>query len=300
MKKLLLTIGCSGSGKSIYATNLIKNDGSWAEINRDTIRANLFLNGNINNLWKKYKFSKDREKLVTNKAIDLFYQYIRNGKNIIISDTNLSIKTKAKWYDLAEINGYIYEEKIFGLDLTFEDLYKRDLKREINPVGKDVLLNQWHLFYSQFGRKYIPNISLPKAIIIDVDGTIAKKSPIRNHYQWDLVELDIPIKFNIDLIKSITKKQIYPIFLSGRDGICYNLTKRWIEDNLNYKNYSLFMREINDTRNDRLIKEELFFNNVANNYNVIAAIDDRPRVIRLWKDLGIPNVIDVSEKYLEF
>ena len=37
------------------------------------------------------------------------------------------------------------------------------------------------------------------------------------------------------------------------------------------------------------------------NYScIVASVDDRPRVVRLQKDLGIPNVIDVSLKYEEF
>lgn len=55
------------------------------------------------------------------------------------------------------------------------------------------------------------------------------------------------------------------------------------------------MRKNGDNRNDRIVKEELFFTEIAIKYNVIAAIDDRPK----WKDLGILT-LDVSKTYLEF
>lgn len=67
--------------------------------------------------------------------------------------------------------------------------------------------------------------------------------------------------------------------MSGRDSICYNITKDWIINN---------------------VKTELFFKYVDSNYNVVYAIDDRPKIIRLWKDIGIENVIDVSTSYIEF
>lgn len=102
IKKLLLTIGCSGSGKSTFAKTLIESDNSWIEINRDNIRAELFCNGIINNLWKNYNFSKSNEKLVTGKALELFSSAVKNQKQIIISDTNLSVKTRNKWFELSE------------------------------------------------------------------------------------------------------------------------------------------------------------------------------------------------------
>lgn len=43
-----------------------------------------------------------------------------------------------------------------------------------------------------------------------------------------------------------------------------------------------------------------FVEHVAPYNNVVAAIDDRPRIIRLWNDLKIPNVISVQSGYNEF
>jgi predicted kinase len=303
MLKILLTIGCSGSGKSTFAKNLIESDSSWVEINRDIIRANIFLQGDQHQMWQRYKHTKANEKLVNQQVEIIFHNSVRDKKNIIISDTNLNIKTRQYWVDIAYKYNYLYEEKIFGLDLTVDDLLKRDFQRTDKPVGKDVILNQWSQFYRQFGRKYIPNNKLPKAILVDIDGTIAKKSPLRGYFNWDLVGLDSPRQFVVEIIQFLSKiKKYHIIFLSGRDSQCEDITKNWLLDNLKIteRDFSLYMRQHEDSRNDRTIKEELFFSNVANNYNVIAVIDDRPRVIRLWKDIGIENVIDVSNTYLEF
>ena len=47
------------------------------------------------------------------------------------------------------------------------------------------------------------------------------------------------------------------------------------------------MRSPNDTRKDFIIKKEIFFNYINDNYNVIATFDDRPQVCRMWHDIGL-------------
>ena len=53
-------------------------------------------------------------------------------------------------------------------------------------------------------------------------------------------------------------------------------------------------------RQDTIVKEELFWEHIEPIYNVIAAFDDRPVIVRLWHKLGIPNVIAVADPYIEF
>lgn len=93
------------------------------------------------------------------------------------------------------------------------------------------------------------------------------------------------------------------LFMSGRDECCKEETERWIRKyfyNNDEQDIKLFMRKRNDIRNDKIVKEELFWDNVNDNWNVIAAVDDRPRIVRLWNDIGIPNVISVQKGYNEF
>ena len=62
----------------------------------------------------------------------------------------------------------------------------------------------------------------------------------------------------------------------------------------------LHMRKNGDNRSDRLVKEEIFWEHIEPRFNVLAAFDDRPRIVRLWKDIGIPLVVDVCKTYEEF
>ena len=61
------------------------------------------------------------------------------------------------------------------------------------------------------------------------------------------------------------------------------------------------MRPEGDRRKDFVVKEELFWDNIGEKYDVVGVFDDRPQVLRMWRELEIPNIIDVSgDRYSEF
>ena len=60
------------------------------------------------------------------------------------------------------------------------------------------------------------------------------------------------------------------------------------------------MRKEGDVRKDTVIKEELFWEHIAPHYNVLVAFDDRPCVVDMWHDVGIPNVIAVADQRNKF
>jgi hypothetical protein len=52
---------------------------------------------------------------------------------------------------------------------------------------------------------------------------------------------------------------------------------------------ALYMRKAGDYRSDDIVKEEIFnkyFGDVKD--RVLCVFDDRPRVIRMWRRIGIP------------
>jgi len=115
----------------------------------------------------------------------------------------------------------------------------------------------------------------------------------------DTPRLDI-----IAMLKAWMKQDnIQPIFMSGRPESCRWDTYTWLQKYFPQEEYGylyLYMRTTGDFRSDRIIKQELFWEYLAPNWNIVASVDDRPKIIRLQKDLGIPTVIDVSVNYLEF
>jgi len=47
------------------------------------------------------------------------------------------------------------------------------------------------------------------------------------------------------------------------------------------------MRSDGDYRADQVVKEELFRNQVEPKYDVIGVIDDRDKVVTMWRRLGL-------------
>ena len=47
------------------------------------------------------------------------------------------------------------------------------------------------------------------------------------------------------------------------------------------------MRKQGDYRPDEIIKEELFKQNIEENYYCLAIFDDRDRVIKKWREMGL-------------
>ena len=82
------------------------------------------------------------------------------------------------------------------------------------------------------------------------------------------------------------KWDIKVIILSGRKSECEESTKEWLEKNhINYN--ELYMRADWDNREDSIIKRELYIEHIEGKYNVDFVLDDRNRVVRMWRELGL-------------
>lgn len=296
MMKAIITVGISGSGKSTFAESLVSSGHDWAESNRDDIRFDTILEAEVRD-WSKYKFSKANENRVTQLQKDGWQFCAALGLNLIVSDTNLN---KGRREELVRtLEGLGYEVEIKDFPISWEEACARDSLRH-NGVGKAVLYKQWLQWNEYIGRKkYVRDESKPKAILVDIDGTCAHMNG-RGPFEWDRVGEDTPDFLVRHLIRSFhpTHKTI---FMSGRDACCRSETLLWLDGHSFYTGcgHSLFMRPEGDMRKDSVIKEELFWKHVADNYCVDLVIDDRPQVVRMWHDLGL-RVLAVGDQRNEF
>jgi len=125
------------------------------------------------------------------------------------------------------------------------------------------------------------------AIIVDIDGTIAKMVD-RGPFEWSKVGSDQPIEPIINLVHILS--DFYPIlFLSGRDEICRPQTEKWLEQNTYIKSYSkLFMRPQGNNEKDSIIKRRIYDTKIKNVYDVKYVLDDRDQVVKMWREeLGL-------------
>lgn len=124
-------------------------------------------------------------------------------------------------------------------------------------------------------------IKLP-AIICDIDGTLALRTSDRSPFDWMRVKedgLNIPVASVVSSMKHAAAKVI---LFSGRDSICRKLTEEWLEEYaIEYD--ELFMRKHLDNRKDTLVKSEMFQNNIKDKYDVFFVLDDRDRVVDMWR-----------------
>jgi len=131
---------------------------------------------------------------------------------------------------------------------------------------------------------------LPKCILVDIDGTVASMSD-RSPFDWKKVHLDEPKHPVINVVKAMKTAGYAIVFLSGRDSISRADTISWLEKHIGWlegQDYSLFMRPINDSQKDSIVKRELFDNHIQGQYYVEVVLDDRDQVVALWRnDLGL-------------
>lgn len=127
---------------------------------------------------------------------------------------------------------------------------------------------------------------------------MSEKCTCRSPFEWERVGEDDVDLVVADIVEGLSlTHQI--VVVSGRDGICYDETERWlVRHGIPFD--MLIMRECDDRRKDSIVKEEIFWKHIAPNWNVKAVIDDRPQVVRMWYDIGVPKVIAVGNPYVEF
>ena len=126
--------------------------------------------------------------------------------------------------------------------------------------------------------------SLPKAIIVDIDGTLAHMKD-RSPFDWDRVGEDDCDETIKDIVNSYDNIG-HVIVMSGRDGSCRAITEQWLNDN-NIKYDLLLMRAENDNRKDVIIKKELFDNHIKDKYYIDYILDDRLQTVNMWRSIGL-------------
>jgi hypothetical protein len=82
------------------------------------------------------------------------------------------------------------------------------------------------------------------------------------------------------------------VFVSGRSDKTREATTEWLNWFIGYGDFKLIMRQSWDRRDDTVVKREMY-DKYLSRMRVVRVYDDRPRVIRMWRDLGL-DVVDVG------
>jgi predicted kinase len=284
MKTVLILRGLPASGKSTYAKQLLADKlGMYKRLNKDELRAML----------DNSHHTTANEKYIERVRDIMLVEALRIGKHVIIDDTNLSDRPIERIRQL--VQNYKNETgdevvvEIKEMETSLEESLKRDAVRE-KKVGEKVIMRMYkqHFLNDEKGPHYKPqDETLPKAIICDLDGTLAILKD-RSPYDGMACESDELNKPIAEIIKTYFDLGHQIIFMSGREENARAATLRWL-NKFEIPFHQLYMRQTDDKRKDSIIKKELFEANVKGKYFVQFVLDDRNQVVDLWRlELGLP------------
>ena len=291
--KLEALQGLQASGKSTYANELEKQ--GWIRTNKDTIRKDLFGDS----------YKRKDEKHVVKERNRRVIEALSQGKNVVVDDTNLNpVHIKDLQSIAREYNADFSVNKSF-LDVPLLECIERDKKRE-DSVGEQVIRETFHKYIKKPKTALEYDPSLPMAIIVDIDGTLAHMNDKRKPFDYDKVHLDEADAGVSHLVDAINYLGYATTFIfSGRDDVCELETKAWLERHaIEYE--ALYMRRTNHVDEkgnkvpDTVVKAEMLEKYIVGKYNVLFVVDDRPVVCRMWRDVYGLRVMQVGDPYYEF
>lgn len=281
--------GLPASGKTEWARKKLEELGSGkaTRVNKDDLRAMMHTGWSE---WNEKQILTIRDYIVTESLL--------TGRHVIVDDTNLAPKHLRQLEEIAKANGARVEVVDFT-HVPVEECIRRDQKRP-NYVGEKVIRKMWKRYLSPPMQSPLPIPHDPAkldAIIIDVDGTVALMNG-RSPYDYTKVSTDVrnePIARILRIIDAYRlasfsgSRPIYFLFVSSRDGVCYNETDQWLCREIfgMFRPFELFMRKPGDSRDDAIVKREIYEEHIKPNYNVLFVMDDRDKVVRMWRDQGL-------------
>jgi predicted kinase len=279
--KLILTKGLPASGKTTWAKEYIQKYPETANLCKDDLRLQL---GSTNK----------REKRVIKVRDLLTEHYFELGYSVIWSDTNLNPVHIKRATELAQQHQATLVIQDFT-NVSLAECIKRDLVRA-NSVGQQAIEQMYYDYLNTPDPAPAIDPQLPNCYIVDIDGTLAINNT-RPPFAWNRVNEDALNPAVATLVEKLGQDTKMIVF-SGRSSVCRELTIAWLKQhNINYQD--LFMRPADDQRPDDILKSELYYAHVHGKYNAIGVIDDRPKVCRMWRNLGL-TVFQVGNPDYEF
>lgn len=305
MSKLYITVGLPGSGKTTWARELVAfaEPDSAVAISRDDLRDMLY--------GKRVGLSTAQEDEITALQHAMTEKALRRGQDVVVHDCNLRMSYRKALAEIAERVGADWAQVGF-IDVPLIVCLERNAKRDA-PVPESVIRQMYsrHVlpmltqglkepdvrgkFALPTREPYVADLSLPGAVLVDIDGTVALHEGVRGPYDTSRYHLDKPNLPIIDMVRH----EAYDlgnkiVFSSGRDEEFYGVTEEWLYQEVKVPIAGFFMRPRGDKRNDAIVKLDLFDENIRGVWNIKRAYDDRNRVVAAYRSIGL-TVLQVAD-----
>lgn len=125
-------------------------------------------------------------------------------------------------------------------------------------------------------------------VLVDIDGTIALRGDrdpyAHEHSMEDAVNLPV-----VNAVEALVKAFGWKVILvSARKEKFREITEYWLwTHDLFNDRVALYMRANDDQRGDPQVKRDIFERRIAGQYDVQMVFDDRTRVVRMWREIGL-------------
>lgn len=138
-----------------------------------------------------------------------------------------------------------------------------------------------------------------KAVIADMDGTLANVSGIRHHVVSRPKNFDafhaasefVPANVQaIEFCRRHFASGHVIVVVTARMQKWEPATRRWLDRNMPVPFDGPFHRQDGDLRPDVQVKREIH-RYLIRHYDIRGAVDDNPKVVALWHELGIPTEV---------
>jgi predicted kinase len=294
MKKnpqLLVLIGAPGAGKSTFAKYFIRTEENWMRLCRDDFRMMNFSDSLL---------PEHEEKLIS-EMLDAAVETLLHKKcNVLLDATHCRADILnhyiEKFNALADISFKVFECDVVELIARCEKRHAETGRHIPEHVVRrfvkalEVLKQTFDLAprplrsTSCIAEKQDEN--LPKAIICDLDGTLALMGN-RDPYDASKSDKDALNEAVASVVKLFAANGYRVLLLSGREEIFREPTLRFLEK-FAIPCQQLWMRSTKDYRKDAVVKREIFDREIAGKYYVEFVLDDRNQVVEMWrKDLRL-------------
>ena len=285
--QILILVGAPGSGKSTFARYFLRTEENWMRLCRDDFRTMQFSGANLSN----------HEEFMISEMIDAAIEALLLKKINVLLDATHCRKDYLNHY-IERFNHFAdISFKLFDLDIAtliercekrYKSVGKLIPRSALNSFVKDLefLKKDFDFAIRRKVARQLPvavqDANLPKALICDLDGTLALMNN-RNPYDathCDNDDLNEPIA---GVLKKYYRDGFQILLLSGREERFREPTVRFLEKHsITY--HQLWMRRTKDARRDAIVKREIYDEEIAGKFFIEFVLDDRNQVVEMWRN----------------
>ena len=294
IKKLILTRGIPGSGKSTWAKAWVAEDPEHRiRFNWDDMR------NMMGPYWVPSREPINKHLLQSTLNVAAYNQ---QPYDIVIDNMNLNPKDWKFYTDwITTYNqsahshnaNVMYQLEFKDFFIPVEECIRRDAMRN-NPIGEKTIKDIWrrykYFIQTHEVEKLVENLikedeSKPYCVVIDMDSTMCFNTQKRPWYGEGSTEAMINDVPNMGVVRLI-QNQSYPVIVcTGRNKSQKEVTEQWL-NNYNIFPKEFYMREDNDNRKGVEVKEELI-RQILEKYNIVTIFEDCEPIVQRFREMGL-------------